>query len=390
MRSFILSLNKPRYTLLLTILLVSFFTIRVLKRVHFDVSSFVTAGDQFCQPSQVPANLTVLPNDAGYDGQFYYRLSLNPFTTKKVEHGITLDTPAYRQQRILYPLLVWALSFGQARFVPVLLVLLNAAGLCVLGWAGGTFAVWRGRHALWGILLPLYPGFQLTLVRDLVEITEITLATASILLLIKHRHYLATALLALAVLSKETALIVAVACAGIYLWEKLRPPKTPTVKWFYFVIPLSIYAVWQAALFLCWGEFSVQGGRGTLGLPGIALTGFVSDVWQVQTMLHRKNRVELTFLFLFTLYVIYALRSFTANLLPVALSWFLYIGLALTLTNKVWVEDWAFFRALSEFYVFGAMLVIASGRITRVITLVTVILAWLYVFSCFIYWPPLF
>ena len=41
----------------------------------------------------------------GYDGQFVYRLALDPFTHAVTAHGITLDNPAYRQQRIATALL---------------------------------------------------------------------------------------------------------------------------------------------------------------------------------------------------------------------------------------------------------------------------------------------
>lgn len=46
--------------------------------VHqFDASFFVTAGYAFCEPSMVPAGLRV-EWETGYDGQFYYRIALDP------------------------------------------------------------------------------------------------------------------------------------------------------------------------------------------------------------------------------------------------------------------------------------------------------------------------
>ena len=64
--------------------------------------------------SLVPKNLTVTRGNVGHDGQFYYRFALNPFTSKITEYGVTLDAPAYRQQRILYPAVTWALALGNA------------------------------------------------------------------------------------------------------------------------------------------------------------------------------------------------------------------------------------------------------------------------------------
>ena len=53
-------------------------------RAHgYDPSYFVTAGDQFVDVARVPGSLSVLKNSSGYDGQFYYRLALDPFTGRQ-------------------------------------------------------------------------------------------------------------------------------------------------------------------------------------------------------------------------------------------------------------------------------------------------------------------
>src|SRR5206468_13025460 len=125
--------------------------------------------------------LTVLSKSSGFDGQFYYRLALNPFTSQATEFGITIDVPPLRHQRILYPLLTWILSLGRPSLVPMVLVLINFIALCVMGWIGGAFSQSLKQHALWGVFLPLYPGFLLVLSRDLVEILEVSLLLGSLL-----------------------------------------------------------------------------------------------------------------------------------------------------------------------------------------------------------------
>ena len=49
-----------------------------------------------------------LTGKAGYDGQFNYAIAADPLHASPA-----LDVPAYRYQRILYPLLVRALALGQ-------------------------------------------------------------------------------------------------------------------------------------------------------------------------------------------------------------------------------------------------------------------------------------
>src|SRR5713226_6570903 len=90
-----------------------------------DVSRFVIAGGANVDASKVPPGLTVIPNIGGYDGVWFYRLALDPFTTAQTAYGIRLDNPSYRQQRIGYPLIVWLLSLGRAAWVPALLVAVN-------------------------------------------------------------------------------------------------------------------------------------------------------------------------------------------------------------------------------------------------------------------------
>lgn len=69
----------------------------------WDVSYFVTAGDEMTNPKDAPKDLYIARDSPGHDGQFYYRLALDPITNKVMDYGVTLDLPAYRHQRILYP-----------------------------------------------------------------------------------------------------------------------------------------------------------------------------------------------------------------------------------------------------------------------------------------------
>ena len=161
----------------------------------------------------------------GYDGQFYYRLALEPFTDRQMKYGVAMDDPRYRQQRILYPLVVHLLSFGNHQMVPSLMVLVNFISIAVMGYLGGLYAQQYNRHALFGLVFPIYAGFFLSLSRDLAEVLEVTFVLAALLCLSKRRHLLAAILISLAILSKETALLIAVGrCGSIHL----QPVRKPT------------------------------------------------------------------------------------------------------------------------------------------------------------------
>lgn len=92
----------------------------------------MVAGDQFVQVAAAPAGLLVT-HGPGYDGQFFYRLALRPWTHQRTEFGITLDQPAYRQQRIVYPLLTFILARGAPPATAWALLGCNLAAAAALG-----------------------------------------------------------------------------------------------------------------------------------------------------------------------------------------------------------------------------------------------------------------
>jgi hypothetical protein len=351
--------------------------IGVLGKHGYDPSFFVAAGDQFSDPALVPKNLTVLRHSAGYDGQFYYRLALNPFTTERTEFGITLDEPAYRQQRIVYPLIVWALSLGRAALVPVVLVLVNYLALCAIGWMGGLYAQSLRRHALWGLAFPLYVGFQFTLLRDLGEILAACFLLAGLWLLRRDRPTPAALLLGLAMLTKETALLAAVSALGLWAVET-RSRDTP--KWHVFLILGLPVVTWQLILLNRWRQLPVLGAGGAMGLPLNGLIPLFQATAALQTRVQRVWFTELVFLLVFAAATLVALRSSSASR-GVKLAWLLYAGLASLLTDAVWVEDWAFMRALTEVYLLGVIILLGTRSRIKAPALVFAAAVWLLLFK---------
>ena len=378
MRQTLARLDTPLAPLLIVAAAAGAFVFGLLRANDFDASWFVTAGDRYCDASRVPPGLAVRPNSDGFDGQFYYRLALDPFTAQATDHGITLDVPALRHQRILYPLLARLLSLGSARLLPWAMILINLAALCLLGWLGGHFARLLERHALWGIFLPLYPGSLLTLTRDLVELTEVALLVGSLLLLRRGRHVAATLLLVLAVLAKETALLVAVGAAMVYAldWWKGRGAR---VRWHYFAAPLAVFVLWQAALVYNWGEVPIFAGRVNLGAPFKGFVGFLADAAEYRTPLQRRALPELLYLAAFAAAVLYCLRSTLASAREIV-AWLLYGALALALSRAIWVEDWTFLRAVSEFCVLGAIILVGSRSRIRLPVFACSLAFWLFLF----------
>ncbi len=56
----------------------------------------------------------------GYDGQFYYQIARDPLGAAQY-----MDNAPYRYEHLLYSLLTWMLSFGNASLIPYALLLIN-------------------------------------------------------------------------------------------------------------------------------------------------------------------------------------------------------------------------------------------------------------------------
>jgi len=207
----------------------------------------------------------------GYDGQFAYYIARDP-----VDGWRHCDVPAYRYQRILYPLLAWALALGQPRAAEWTLIGLNVTAL-----VGGTYfteqlLATRGVSRWFALTYGLYGGLMAGLRLNLTEPLAYGLVQAGLwawqygrsqvadykLQIAGHRSPfancngpLAMALLALAALAKETSLIAA---AGLLLYLALEHRWKEAVK-LSLVVGLP-FAAWQGVLWAWLGSPGVGAG----------------------------------------------------------------------------------------------------------------------------------
>ena len=97
-----------------------------------------------------------------------------------------------------------------------------------------------------------------------------------------------------------------------------------------------------------------------IGSPFAGVLEFLRTLLSSAGVFDRLYLVEVIVIFLTAIVTLIALRSSAAGLCVKA-SWLLYSALVFSLTRSVWVEDWAFLRALSEFYVLSMAVLIASN-----------------------------
>jgi len=185
-----------------------------------DPSAFVRAGDEVTRPSLAP-DLTVESDSLGYDGQYFHRLALNPFTSAVREFGTIFDRAAYRQARIGYPLVTWAVTGGGRAPVTWALIAVNIASLGLVALLAAQMAVDANRPASWGLLVAGWPGLMVALSYDLSEVMAAMFMVGALLALRRRRWLPAAAALVAGGLTRETTLVVAAGIAGAWILSRL-------------------------------------------------------------------------------------------------------------------------------------------------------------------------
>jgi len=188
----------------------------------------------------------------GYDGQFFYFIALDP---KPSSVTAKLDVPAYRFQRILYPLIARAVALGSASTIPWAMLGVGLASL----WAG-TYSVsellgYQGISRWYSLSFGLWVGLLAPVGTGLSEPLAYGLVAGAMLGLAHGRKPLAAALLGLAAFAKETTLPF----LGAALVSELLSDRNRRAVVTYLTVGVA-YAAWQAWLVSVFGTLGLASG----------------------------------------------------------------------------------------------------------------------------------
>jgi hypothetical protein len=340
----------------------------MLARHHFDPSVFIVAGDRFVDAAATPTQVIVRHNSAGYDGQFYYRLALTPLLPRATAAGITLDHPAWRMQRILYPLLARMVAAGQPGAIPAALVAVNLAGLCTIGWLAMRLAR-AGAYPPWvALAIAAWPGWLIALTHDTTEILAGALLLAAISAWRARAWALYALLLALACLARETAMLAACGLCAASLWQAWRGQgRAGMHRAAWAALPLLPFLAWRHAVGVLWQ--ATPQGFGVAHNAGFPLLGVAQTLCAqllnraVGAAAHPRDlTARLTNLAAICWLLWFCLRTGSTAIATVrrgaepslAAAWLCIAGLMSLLTaGGPWVELTAYARAFSECWVLG-------------------------------------
>jgi hypothetical protein len=319
-----------------------------------DASRFVVAGDAFTAPEQ--ARVTVLHGSTGYDGQFYYRLAADPFSDRERVLGVAFPTPGYFRQRIGYPLMVHVVAAGTPATVVAALIAVNVAAFGAIAALGARLARQLGRTPWAGLAFAAWPGFWITLGRDLTELTAMTFVLAAVLTLERDRWAVATIALVAAVLTRETTVLVAVAVV-------VEAVRRRSATWMVAgAAPALTFALVQVALFTRWHTWPVREGdsgwTGHIPMSGLAraLQHVVGDGADAALPLLLIAGVVVA--------AAWAVGSVRRSVAPpyVCTAFLGYVLLAVALPTLIWRYDTNFLRATTEAYCLGLLVVLGDRQ----------------------------
>jgi hypothetical protein len=194
----------------------------------------------------------------GYDGQFAYYIAIHP---NPDDVSCQLDVPAYRYQRILYPLLARFLSLGQEAWIPWLLIVVNVLSQVVatafLCWILASIQI----PVRYSLIYGLWAGAVVGVGTDLYEPLAFSLVLAAMVARRKEKLWLSSLFMTCSLFTKETMILfwIAFVLSDLImkkgLWERSLT-----------LLPGVCYGIWQGWLYLRFGAFGLTSG-GAMATP---------------------------------------------------------------------------------------------------------------------------
>jgi hypothetical protein len=348
---------------------------------HFNPGVFVHAGDRFVNRAQTEAKLPVKQDSGGYDGQFYYRMAVHPFSMAPTAGGITFDHPPKRMERFLYPLLAWAISAGQPAGAAWALFGLNLCGLGAIAFLAHGLARRLNLPGTMPVAIMLWPGFIVALMYDTAEIVSAAFLLGAISVYLGSRLLAYAVLAACATFTRETTLPV---FAGILAYEALagRTGAGRWPNWFRIGVcagALVPFVAWREILtVLAHAAPQAQGMAQDLGWPFLgavkmlwgcifgarhyASTPFKDMVIRIMVLLTAPAVLLFCGLVLLRLKAAFG----QARMAPLAAGWLLTAALMSLLTaSGPWIDPVAYFRAFTDCFLVGCLVLFATGFAPR-------------------------
>jgi hypothetical protein len=217
----------------------------------------------------------LLRGDNGYDGQFMYYMTFDPFMRRFDSYRTVVDYPPYRFGRIGFSLLTKLVSRDRWRQYPATMMGLVLVGIAIAAAAVCAMATGCGLSPAWGLIVVAIPGFWESLQVALPEPIAAGFLLASCYCLTKRWTVSAGLCLALSLLVRETGLVFVVCVVG---WEFSK--RRTGAAWRIALISVVPLALWR--VYVAWSTYPMYGTEALFANPhdfGLPFGG-VFDMWR--------------------------------------------------------------------------------------------------------------
>ncbi len=214
--------------------------------VHYNYGGNWTAlyliGPRTPVPPGIPAErLYIFPNNTGYDGQSFHVMAHDPWMRRSTPAAVEIEP--FRYARILVPAIAWMLVLGHDPWIePAYFTTILAFVFLGVFWMA-TFALRVQLHPAWGLTFLLSPATLTSLDRMTVDVALAALCVALALYYDSASQWRVIVILALMLLTRETAWFIFGAYEVFLLTrrrlsdaEVIATAAIPVIVWHVFIV----------------------------------------------------------------------------------------------------------------------------------------------------------
>jgi hypothetical protein len=279
----------------------------------------------------------------GHDGKFFLLLALDPFLTDRESLSRYFDLPAYRAERILYPMLAGGFGLLGPGEVVWGLIVVNVAAMGLGVWATARICQLLGLPPVLGLFFCLNPGLIYELGIDSASILGMALAFVGLLFVLQGAPWMAAGFFLLGGLARETMILLAVGAVACLVLARRRRPAA--------IVATSVLLLGGWLAFIRWlmPRSRLTDVPESFTLPFQGLLGVVPD-WLSHPPSQQANLIWLL--------ICVVVCAIGAWLRPSPFSWGVaaFLPLLIVLSEPVARYDFNLTRAVAPFLTAGPIL----------------------------------
>jgi hypothetical protein len=274
---------------------------------------------------------------AGHDGKFFFIQANDPLYLHPEQNAAYLDRPAYRSQRMLFPLVAGGFGLFPPAVIVWAMLAINVLCLGIGAFIAARIATIWGASPWIGLSVPLNVGLIFEVFIGGSGVLAYLCCLGAVYALVVGREWAAAALLAAAALSREAMVAFPI---GIFVLVWIRTRK---FAWSLVVVPLLAVATWQVYLRFRLARIPGSGGAWPIFAPPFVGMYRAFRYWITDPSDLLLNLAMVIIVAAFLLRSVESRLSIVWGALP-------FIALSTVLSEYVWREPFDISRALAPVF----------------------------------------